>query len=123
MGAGDQPLLPPTLHPHHQEERNLLQKDIAELLNITASAYGYYEQGKRIPDSDTINLLSDYFNVSLDYLMGKTNIRQSADNIINSNSTEYTVALHSDTDYDELPKEAKDEINNFIEFIKQKYKK
>ena len=104
-------------------ERNLLQKDIAELLNITASAYGYYEQGKRIPDSDTINLLSDYFNVSLDYLMGKTNIRQSADNIINSNSTEYTIALHSDTDYDELPQDAKDEINNFIEYVKQKYKK
>lgn len=56
-------------------ERELLQKDIAQELNITSSAYGFYEQGKRTPDADTLNKLSEYFNVSLDYLMGKSDIR------------------------------------------------
>lgn len=56
-------------------ESNLLQKDIAKKLNITASAYGFYEQGKRIPDSNTLNSLAQIFNVSLDYLMGKSDIK------------------------------------------------
>lgn len=99
-----------------RNEKELLQKDIAKYLNISTSAYGYYEQGKRVPDSETIKLLANYFNVSTDYLLGISNIR-------NYNSTERVVALHSDTDYDDLPQEAKDEINNFIEFVKSKYKK
>lgn len=98
-------------------ERNLLQKDIAQILNLSTSAYGYYEQGKRIPDSETIKILSDFYRVSSDYLLGISDIRNYAED------PNTTIALHSDTDYDDLPKEAKDEINNFIEYIKQKYRK
>lgn len=59
-----------------REEKNLLQKDIAKYLNITTSAYGYYEQGKRSPDMETIKKLADFFNVSTDYLLGRTNNRR-----------------------------------------------
>ncbi|GEQ18061.1 helix-turn-helix domain-containing protein [Clostridium butyricum] len=62
--------------------KGLLQKDIAKLLSITASAYGYYEQGKRVPDSDTIKKLAEFYNVSLDYLIGNSDIKESADKII-----------------------------------------
>lgn len=103
-----------------RQEKDVLQKDIANYLNISTSAYGFYEQGKRTPDANIINKLADYFDVSVDYLIGKTDIRESAKAILDSK--EYTIALHSDYEYDELPKEAKDEINNFIEFVKQKYK-
>ncbi|AGF54771.1 DNA-binding protein [Clostridium phage HM T] len=97
-------------------ERDLLQKDIAQILNLTTSAYGYYEQGKRVPDSETIKILSNFYNVSSDYLLGMSDVRNY------TKDSNITIALNSDTDYDELPKEAKDEINNFIEYIKQKYK-
>lgn len=60
-------------------ENNLLQKDMAKKLNITSSAYGYYEQGKRVPDSNTLNELAKIFNVSLDYLMGLTSRRTYVD--------------------------------------------
>ena len=56
-----------------RHEKNLLQKDIANYLNISTSAYGYYEQGKRNFDSDTIKSLADFFDVSTDYLLGRTN--------------------------------------------------
>lgn len=97
-------------------ERDLLQKDIAQILNLTTSAYGYYEQGKRVPDSETIKILSNFYNVSSDYLLGMSDVRNYTED------SNITIALNSDTDYDNLPKEAKDEINNFIEYIKQKYK-
>lgn len=103
-----------------RQEKNVLQKDIANYLNISASAYGFYEQGKRTPDANIIKKLADYFNVSVDYLIGKTNIKESADDILNNEN--YTIALHSDHDYDELPDEARQEIANFIEYIKNKYK-
>jgi len=41
-----------------REERGLLQKDIAKMLNISTSAYGYYEQNKRDPDTKTLQLLN-----------------------------------------------------------------
>ena len=48
-------------------------------------------------------------------MMGLTDIRNYTED------KDITIALHSDIDYDNLPDEAKSEINNFIEFIKQKY--
>jgi transcriptional regulator with XRE-family HTH domain len=58
-----------------REEKGLLQKDVAKYLKITTSAYGYYEQGKRDPDTETLQKLADFFNVSVDYLLGRTDIK------------------------------------------------
>lgn len=54
-----------------REERELIQKDMAELLGITTSAYGFYEQGKHEPDLTTLCKLADFFEVSIDYLVGR----------------------------------------------------
>ncbi|GIP62810.1 transcriptional regulator [Virgibacillus pantothenticus] len=51
-------------------ENGFGQKDIAEKLNITTSAYGYYEQGKNEPSIETIRTLAKLFDVSTDYLLG-----------------------------------------------------
>lgn len=99
-------------------DKQISQTELAKQFNIARSTLSQYESNQRTP-SDEIKLkIADYFNVSLDYLLGKTNIPS-----YESNKHEPTIALHSDYEYDELPKEAKDEINNFIEFVKQKYKK
>lgn len=58
-----------------REEKKLTQGDIAKLLNITIAAYSYYENEKRDMTPDTIIKLSEYFNVSTDYLLGKSDIR------------------------------------------------
>lgn len=59
-----------------RQSSGLLQKDIANKLNITTSAYGFYEQGKRVPDSNTLEELAEIFNVSTDYLLGRENKNQ-----------------------------------------------
>lgn len=106
-------------------EKDILQKDVAKYLNITTSAYGFYEQGKRVPDIDILNKLAEYFNVSTDYLLCKSDIREPAEKILErNNDKEYTIALHDNKGYDyNLPEEARQEINDFIEFVRQKYGK
>lgn len=52
---------------------NLTQKQMAERLNITERAYQYYESGQREPNLDTLFDISNIFDISTDYLLGKTN--------------------------------------------------
>ena len=51
-------------------ERNLLQKDVAQELSISQQAYANYENGLREPDNSMLVKLANYFNVSVDYLLG-----------------------------------------------------
>ena len=53
-------------------ERKLLQKDIAKDTGIALRTYQYYECGEREPTLSTLITLADYFNVSLDYLVGRS---------------------------------------------------
>lgn len=47
----------------------LSQAQLAKALNISASAVGMYEQGRREPNIDTLAAMSKLFDVSLDYLI------------------------------------------------------
>jgi transcriptional regulator with XRE-family HTH domain len=58
-----------------REEKGLLQKDIAGIIGITDSAIGHYERGARFPDPETLRRLAEYFGVSVDYLLGRTDVR------------------------------------------------
>lgn len=53
-----------------RETRELLQRDVAKFLNITTSAYGFYETGARNMSAETAKKLANFFNVSVDYLLG-----------------------------------------------------
>jgi SOS-response transcriptional repressor LexA len=55
-----------------RQKCGLLQQDIAQKLNITKSAYGFYEQGKRQPTFEMVTFLADFFGVTLDYLLGRS---------------------------------------------------
>lgn len=46
-------------------------KEISELLNISVQAYYNYENEQTIPNINTLCKLADYYNVSLDYLVGR----------------------------------------------------
>lgn len=98
-----------------RKSNNLTQAELGKILGVGKTTVSMYETNNSTPSDDIKLKICEHFNISLDYLLGKTNIR-------NYESKENTVALHTD-DYDELPQEAKDEINNFIDYIKQKYKK
>ena len=52
-------------------ERDLTQDQLASIIGVSKSTIGMYEQGKRVPKVDaTLKRLADFFDVSIDYLMG-----------------------------------------------------
>ena len=52
-----------------RKEKNLNQQKVAIDLNISREALSHYENGKREPSLDMLIKLSDYFNVSIDFLI------------------------------------------------------
>lgn len=63
-----------------REEKNIYQKDLAKLLDVSVPAINYYENEKRAMDTKTALTLAEYFDVSVDYLLGKTDVRNNIDN-------------------------------------------
>lgn len=62
------------------------QQDLADELGISPSTIGMYEQGRRQPDQATLILMSDYFGVSSDYLLGAergTDVKDMLENLRN----------------------------------------
>lgn len=55
-----------------RKEAKLTQADVAKYLNISESAYGYYEQGRNEISISGIKQLAEKYNVSVDYLLGST---------------------------------------------------
>lgn len=55
-----------------RQQKRLSQYQLADLLKLTRGQLANYEQKKRQPDFDTLELLADFFKVSTDYLLGRT---------------------------------------------------
>ena len=55
-----------------RKKMGLSQEDLAKKLNMTQQRISSYEKGKREPDLETLKLFADFFHVSTDYLIGKT---------------------------------------------------
>ena len=91
--------------------KKMTQQDVADMLNIPRGTYAHYEINKREPDNATLILLADFFEVTVDYLLG----REEKDS---------TIAAHrTDNPTDDLPKEALDKIEEFKELMRLKYGK
>lgn len=54
-----------------REKRNLKQKDIAIQIGLLPDTYRKYEKGAREPDLDTLVKIADFYQTSIDYLVGR----------------------------------------------------
>ena len=59
-----------------REDSSLKQKDIANVLNITQQTYSLWENGTKIIPLKHLNSLCNYYDVSMDYVLGLSNVRQ-----------------------------------------------
>lgn len=54
-----------------RKEHNLTQKELGEKINLSSRVIGYYESEERMPTPELLLKISNYFNTSVDYLLGK----------------------------------------------------
>ena len=59
-----------------REDRDLKQKDLADLLKIHQTTYSDYELARLNIPISVLHALADFYNVSIDYLLGRTNEKQ-----------------------------------------------
>ena len=55
-----------------REDRDVKQKELAELLSIKQNTYSQYENGKREISLEMLCKLADFYDTSVDYLIGRT---------------------------------------------------
>lgn len=55
-----------------REKRGITQEQLANMVGISRAALSHYEKGRREPDYDTLSKIADFFKVSIDYLVGRT---------------------------------------------------
>lgn len=55
-----------------REDNDVLQKELAVLLNITRQQYGLYETGKRSIPIEKLKILAEFYHTSIDYIVELT---------------------------------------------------
>jgi len=55
-----------------RESHQMTQTELARRLGITRASLSHYETGRRVPDFDTLSKMADLFDVSVDYIIGRT---------------------------------------------------
>ncbi|NLZ83462.1 MAG: helix-turn-helix transcriptional regulator [Clostridiales bacterium] len=58
-------------------EKGITQSELSNYLGLTPKMVSFYELEQRFPPQDIIIKLADYFNVSADYLLGRSEVRNS----------------------------------------------
>lgn len=59
-----------------RKERDLRQEQIAVAIDVGMSTYCRYEQGKREPNASVLWRMADYYDVTVDYLLGRSERRK-----------------------------------------------
>lgn len=93
-----------------REDNKLSQAELADNIGINNSVLSRIESGDRQLRDDELIKIADFFNVSTDYLLGRTTVRNDIE----------TFAAHTD---DDLSEEAKAELENFKDYLRNKYSK
>lgn len=87
-----------------REEHGYLQKFVADKLGIKSNTLSGYENGTRSPDPSMLSDLADLYNVSIDYLLGRTDNKEAL----------HKQAGISDDDYNNLSAYQKEVIDFFL---------
>ncbi len=100
-------------------EFGFTQEKLGNMLGITKTGISYWESGTSVPNDEMLINISNIFHVSIDYLLGKSDIRN-----INNENEDYRIAFDDiGKDYAELEDSEKDMIKTMIKAFKDKHQK
>ena len=102
-----------------RKAKGLTQDELAKVLKMSRSTIGMYENGSREPDYETLEVIADYFNVDIDYLLGRTNKTTVIPNqyYLNDDANEAAQFLFENPEYKVLfdaSRKVKPEDINFV---------
>lgn len=98
-----------------REQKRLNQDGLAMKINVSQSTISAYEVGERTPDLETLVTIANFFDVSIDYLVGRSDIKQ---NIQTSDlSPEELEHMHI---YQQLSITDKGKVNAYIDGLQDK---
>ncbi|EII6834306.1 helix-turn-helix domain-containing protein [Clostridioides difficile] len=95
------------------QEKKISLDILSQEIKIEEDLLYKYKNNLSSPPSNDIVKLANYFDVTTDYLLGTTLVRNHID----------TVAAHKANPHKDLPEEAQEQLNDYIEFLINKYKK
>lgn len=110
----------------------LTQVEISKKLGISRSTIGMYETGSREPDFETLEKIADFFNVDIDYLLGRTDkttlLPESvAKYYLNEDTAKLAQEMYEDPDmrslFDMKRKMPADRFSAHVKFMKELYEK
>jgi len=98
-----------------RKSNNLSQIEFAKILNISNTTLSQYESGKRIPSDDVKLQIADYFNVSLDYLFGRTKVMDTVESILKNKaaSTKSNISCEDEN----TPPQIAEEVKKYREYL------
>ncbi len=102
-----------------RKKANITQLEFAKKFNVSNGAIGNWESGKRQPDSETLSKLADFFNVSIDYLVGRTD--NPTPPTIDEQLDGVEFALYGEVK--DMTEAQKRDVLNFIKFLKSQEEK
>ena len=97
-----------------RENLKLSQEELAEKLNLSKGIISLYEQEKRKPSLEILIKLSEIFNVSIDYILGRTDLKNE--------SIPIAASIKDNVDLSDVSNEDKEAIMRFVEMAKNKDK-
>ncbi|TCO79098.1 helix-turn-helix domain-containing protein [Marinisporobacter balticus] len=97
-------------------EKNLTQEELAKIFNTGKASISHYESNRRMPDAHSIEKFAEFFSVSTDYLLGRTDIKSPSNDEIKIE----TKAYHN-LNIGGLAEEDISKVEEYIELLKQKY--
>lgn len=92
-----------------RKDKGLTQKELAKILSVSENSISLYERNIITPDDDMKIKIANYFNVSIDYLLGMT---RTPSPIKSKPKMIY---------FDNLPEKANAELEKFLKYFKKKY--
>lgn len=97
--------------------KKITQEEMGKVFNVIKQTISSWENGNSRPDIDMASKIADFFEVTTDYLLCRTNEP-------NSEKQAITIAAHrTDNPMSDLPPEAQERVDEFIELMKIKYGK
>lgn len=110
--------------------KKITQVELAKHLSVSQGTLSFWEQGKYEPDNKSLAKLADYFGVSVDYLLGKTDIKkaphgsEALQQLLDESNAHMAVVIGKGKERRviEVPADAEEIIRSTLEAFKNKEK-